>query len=180
MNDTLGKMVLHHIEQTPVTNPQTGELTEGEQLVITLKASGDEKEYQFQFPMSEEAMKRLPPDAQLTEWRNKGQMVIISSSTMRANPFEHKAKGEDGKPIKYPQPGKVFPVGNKTIEIGTVLSFSAYAIREATDADRTRAEEANGMYNERRNEARQRGIVAKQDKAKKRTADAIAKAKQKK
>jgi hypothetical protein len=179
MNEQIGKIVLHYNEQTPITDPKTGKLVQGEQLVITLKSLGDEKEYSHQFPLTEEAMKRLPGAQQLTEWRNKGQLVVISASSVRATPFEHKVKDDEGKPMKYPQPGKVFQVGNKSIEIGTVLSFSSYAIREATDADRTRAEEANGMYNERRNEARQKSIGARQEKAKKRTAEAIAKAEKK-
>ncbi|MBA3826679.1 MAG: hypothetical protein H0X24_22620 [Ktedonobacterales bacterium] len=177
MIDQVLKIVVHYEEETPITDVKTGEVSEGHQLVIVGKSIGDEKEYTHNLPLDPSN----PSIDQLNEWRDKGQYVVVSASTVRANPFLHRDKDDAGNPMKYPQPGKVFKVaGNKTVEVGTVLSFSSYAIREATAEDRQRAEEANGRFNKRRQEARMASIDKKKQKSHERTQLKIQEAKAKK
>jgi len=176
MNEQIGKIVLHYEEETPVTDAATGDVNEGHQLVIILKAQGDEKEYTHQIPLGP----NNPPNTQLDEWRDKGQLVVISASSVRATAFAYREKDDDGNPMKYPQPGKIFKVANKTIEVGTVLSFSSYAIRAATEEDRKRSEEANGLYLARQQQSRMRSIQKRKDKAHARTQQRIQDSKTKK
>jgi hypothetical protein len=77
-------------------------------------------------------------------WRKAGSLLVFSSSTVRATSFQHHEKDEQGNPKKYPQPGRVYKVGNKTIEIGTLDIFQAYAIRQATAEEEQRANQAYG------------------------------------
>src|SRR5579863_6899835 len=131
MVEELGTIVIHYHEATPITDFTTGDTTEGEQLVVVLKAVGDEKEYTHQFPIGLD----LPATDQLDAWQKAGDLVVISASSVRANCFQYQEKDESGQPKKYPQPGKVFKMGGKGIEIGTLLSFQSYAIRAATAED---------------------------------------------
>ncbi len=176
MIEQIGKIVLAYSEATPILDPESGEMVEGQQLVVILKAKGDEKEYTHQFPITPD----LPGERDLDQWRRDGQVVVISASSVRASTFQHQEKDSDGNPIKYPQPGKLYKVGGKTIEIGTILSFQSFAIRPATDAEVKLADQANGRYNERVQQARLRSIATRQQKARLRTQKTIQERKQKK
>lgn len=176
MIEDFGKIAMHYHEATPIVDPATGEMTEGEQLVIILKAEGDEKEYTHQLPIDA----TLPSTDQLTQWQKGGVMVVLSAAGPVVNSFQHQEKDEAGNPKKYPMPGKVYKVANKTIEIGTMVTFRSYAIRAATAEDEQRAKEAYGRFMERQQLSRMRSIGKRQDKAKERTAKTIQERKQKK
>jgi hypothetical protein len=176
MVEQMGKIVIHYPEATPILDPATGETTEGQQLVVVLKAEGDDKEYTHQLPITQD----LPATAQLDQWQQNGDLVVISASSVRANTFQHQEKDETGQPKKYPQPGKVYKVAGKAIEIGTILSFQSYAIRQATAEDADRAKVAHGRYMQRQQQARMRSIQGRQEKAKARTQKTIAERKQQK
>jgi hypothetical protein len=165
MNETFGQIVLKYKEAAAIPDPTNpGELTEGEQLVVVCKAIGDEREYSFQLPISPD----LPAERDIDQWQKDGALVVISSSSVRAIPFQHVEKDEQGNVKRYPQPGKVFKVGNKNVEIGTLLSFQAYAIRLADTDDEQRAKVAHGRYLARQQETRMRSIEGRQAKAKER------------
>src|SRR6185437_7908371 len=101
-------------------------------------AEGDVKEYTHQLPLPGD----LPPMKDLEQWQKDGSLVVISASSVRANTFQHQDKDEAGNPKKYPQPGKQYKLGGKVMEIGTILSFQSYAIRQATAEEEKRAKEA--------------------------------------
>lgn len=146
------------------TNP--GEMVEGEQQVIVGKSVADEKEYTHQLPITPD----LPGEQQLNQWQTDGALVVISASSVRAMSFQHQEKDEEGNPKKYPTPGKVYKAGNKTLEIGTMVTFQSYGIRLADADDEARAKEAHGRFLKRQQESRMRSIADRQTKAKERTA----------
>jgi hypothetical protein len=176
MIEQFGKIAMHYTEATPIVDPATGDMSAGEQLVIILKAEGDEKEYTHQLAISPD----LPGTHQLTDWQKSAAMVVLSAAGPVVNSFQHQEKDEDGNPKKYPMPGKVYKVANRTIEIGTMVTFRSYAIRVATAEDEQRAKEAYGRFMERQQLSRMRSIGKRQEKAKVRTAKTIQERKQKK
>jgi hypothetical protein len=175
MVEQMGEIVIHYVEATPVMDAATGDTTEGEQVVIVLKAQGDDREYSHQLPLSP----KLPSTQQLDEWRDKGVLVIITASSVRATSFQHQEKDEQGNPKKYPQPGKIYKVGGKSTEIGTLLSFQSFDIRAATAEEAARAKEAHGRYMQRQQQNRMRSIQGRQQKAKARTQQRIQDSKKK-
>ena len=170
MNEHFGHIVIFYPESAAIRDPQTGKYSEGEQMAVVLKAAGDEKEYSFQLPISAD----LPGEQQLDAWRKANQLVVVSASSVGSTSFEHMAKDEKGEPKKYPKPGKIYKVGNKTIEIGTLSTFTAYGVREATTDDEARAKIAQGRYLEQQQQNRMRSIEGRKQKAKARTAKRIA------
>lgn len=176
MQETFIRMIITYTEPAAIYDPKSGELIEGEQLVIVGKAMGDEKEYSFQLPITPD----LPDTGTLERWQKDGALVVIASSGVRATSFQHQEKDDQGNVKKYPTPGKVYKVGNKAIEVGAMVLFQSYAIRQATPEDEERAKKAYGRYLEQQQASRQRSIGTRQAKAKERAKTRIAEAKAKK
>ena len=161
MNETYGHIVIFYPEAAAIRDPKTGTYSKGQQLAVMIKAMGDEKEYSFQLPISAD----LPGEQQLEAWRKANQLIVVSASSVGSTSFEHMAKDENGEPKKYPKPGKLYKVANKTIEIGTMVTFQAYGVREATSEDEARAKVAQGRYAEQQQLNRMRSIEGRQVKA---------------
>ena len=139
-----------------------------EQLSVTLKASSDEKEYQFNLPIAE----KTPALKQLEEWQAQGQLVTIFASSVRALPFVHDtSKDEQGNPLKrYQRAGRKVAVGaNLTIEADAFVVFQGYDLRLAGSVDHAQeAQKAHGEFLKRQAEYRRRSIQARIEKAKER------------
>ncbi len=139
-----------------------------EQLSVTLKASSDEKEYQFNLPIAE----KTPALKQLEEWQAQGQLVTIFAASVRALPFVHDtSKDEQGNPLKrYQRAGRKVAVGaNLTIEADAFVVFQGYDLRLAGSVDHAQeAQKAHGEFLKRQAEYRRRSIQARIEKAKER------------
>jgi hypothetical protein len=135
-----------------------------EQLSVTLKSAADEKEYQFNLPITE----KTPALKQLEEWQAEGQLVTILASSVRALPFIHDtSKDAEGNPLKrYQRPGRKVAVGGNTIEADAFVVFQGYDIRLAGSVDH--AQEAHGEFLKRQAEYRRRSVQARIEKAKER------------
>jgi hypothetical protein len=138
-----------------------------EQLSVTLKSAADEKEYQFNLPISD----KTPALKQLEEWQAEGQLVTILASSVRALPFIHDtSKDAEGNPLKrYQRPGRKVAVGGNTIEADAFVVFQGYDIRLAGSVDHAQeAQKAHGEYLKRQAEYRRRSVQARIEKAKER------------
>ena len=139
-----------------------------EQLSVTLKSASDEKEYQFNLPITE----KTPALKQLEEWQAEGQLVTILASSVRALPFIHDtSKDAEGNPLKrYQRPGRKVSVGgNLTIEADAFIVFQGYDIRLAGSVDHAQeAQKAHGEFLKRQAEYRRRSVQARIEKAKER------------
>jgi hypothetical protein len=140
----------------------------GEQFNITLKSASDEKEYQFNLPVTE----KTPGLKQLEEWQAAGELVTILASTVRALPFIHdNSKDTDGNPLKrYQRPGRKVAVGaNLVVEADAFVVFQGYDIRLAGSVDHAQeAQAAHGEFLKRQAEYRRRSIQGQIEKAKER------------
>jgi hypothetical protein len=139
-----------------------------EQLNVTLKSASDEKEYQFNLPITE----RTPSLKQLEEWQAAGELVTILASTVRALPFIHdNSKDAEGNPLKrYQRPGRKVTVGtNVVVEADAFVVFQGYDIRLAGSVDLGQeAQAAHGEFLKRQAEYRRRSIQGQIQKAKER------------
>jgi hypothetical protein len=153
----------------PDANAPDG-LREEEQLSVTIKASSDEKEYQFNLPITD----KTPGLKQLEEWQAAGELVTILASTVRALPFIHDdSKDAECNPLKrYQRPGRKVAVGaNLIVEADAFIVFQGYDIRLAGNVDHAQeAQKAHGEFLKRQAEYRRRSIQGRIDKAKERIA----------
>jgi hypothetical protein len=152
---------------TPDTTAPKGLRVE-DQFSVTLKSASDEKEYQFNLPITE----KTPSLKQLEEWQAAGQLVTVFASTVRALPFIHdNSKDAEGNPLKrYQRPGRKVAVGdNLTIEADAFVVFQGYDIRVAGSVDLAQeAQAAHGEFLRRQAEYRRRSIQGRIEKAKER------------
>jgi hypothetical protein len=138
---------------------------EDQQLSITLKAAADEKEYQFNLPITD----KTPATKQLDEWQAEAKLVTVYSSSVRALSFLHdNTKDEHGNPLKkYQRAGRKVQVGDVTVETDAFVVFAAYDIRLAGTAElEAEAQKAHGDYLRKQAEYRKRSVQARIEKAK--------------
>jgi hypothetical protein len=140
-----------------------------EQLSVTLKSSSDEKEYQFNLPISE----KTPSLQLLEEWQAEGKLVTAFASSVRALPFIHDTSKDDaGNPIKkYQRPGRKVTVDQVTVEADAFVVFQGYDIRLADTVNLAEeATKAHGDFLKRQAEYRKRSVAGRVEKAKERIA----------
>ncbi len=139
-----------------------------EQISLTLKAAADDREYQFNLPISEKAVGLT----QLEGWQNEGKQVTVFASSLRALPFIHDtSKDEQGNPLKkYQRAGRKVKVGGDlTIETDAFVILQAYDVRLAGSFDQAKeAEQAHTSYLRQQAEFRKRSVQARIEKAKER------------
>jgi hypothetical protein len=142
-----------------------------EQISLTLKAAADDREYQYNLPITEKAVGLQ----QLEAWANERTLVTVFASSLRALPFVHDtAKDEQGNPIKkYQRAGrKVKVAGDLTIETDAFVIFSAYDVRPAGQVDTSKeAQAAAASYARQQAEFRKRSVQARIEKARQRVAE---------
>jgi hypothetical protein len=139
-----------------------------EQISLSLRSSSDDREYQFNLPITEQA----PALGQLEQWQAEGKVVTVLASGLRALPFIHDtSKDQNGNPLKrYQRPGRKVTVGsNVTIEADAFIVFQAYDVRLAGSVDLDQeAQKAHGDYLKRQAEYRKRTVQARIEKARER------------
>jgi len=139
-----------------------------EQISLTLKSSSDDREYQFNLPITDKTIAL----GQLEQWQTDGKLVTVLASGLRALPFVHDtSKNADGTPVKrYQRPGrKVTVASNLTIEADAFVVFQAYDVRPAGALDHEQeAQKAHGDYLKRQAEYRKRSVQARIEKARER------------
>jgi hypothetical protein len=142
-----------------------GGLVIEDQIALTIKASSDEKEYQFNLPITD----HTPAMSLLEEWQEQGKLVTVFISTLRAVPFVHDtSKDKDGNPVKkYLRAGKKVAVGKVIVETDAFVVQQAYDVRLAGSVDLdTEAQKAHGDYLKRQAEYKKRSVQARIEKAK--------------
>jgi hypothetical protein len=169
MHSTTGNLAVVFIAPVGLLDPSAEDgVRVDEQLSITLKSISDEKEYQFNLPITE----KTPSLKQLEEWQAAGEMVTILASTVRALPFIHdNSKDSEGNPLKrYQRPGRKVTVGaNLVVEADAFVVFQGYDIRLAGSVDLAQeAQAAHGEFLKRQAEYRRRSIQGQIEKAKER------------
>jgi hypothetical protein len=171
MHSTTGYMAMVFIAPVGLLDPSAeGGVRVDEQLSITLKSASDEKEYQFNLPVTD----KTPGLKQLEEWQAAGELVTILASTVRALPFIHDdSKDAEGNPLKrYQRPGRKVAVGtNLVVEADAFVVFQGYDIRLAGSVDHGQeAQKAHGEFLKRQAEYRRRSIQGRIEKANERIA----------
>jgi hypothetical protein len=169
MFTTTGHLAIVYAAPVAIRDTTTPDgLRVDDQLSVTLKSASDEKEYQFNLPITE----KTPALKQLEEWQAAGQLVTIFASAVRALPFIHDtSKDAEGNPLKrYQRPGRKVTVGsNLTIEADAFVVFQGYDIRPAGSVDHDKeAQAAHGEFLKRQAEYRQRSIQGRIEKARER------------
>ena len=176
---TVGDLVVFYAAPQWVDNPSDpngGQLTD--YVYATIKASGDDKEYQFSWP----ADKGAPGLQQLEQWQGQAQKVMVLWSGVRAMPFymDPAAKNDDGSAKRYPTPGKKLQIGKVSAEIGTMLTFAAFDLQPAGSLDVAEmATKAHAAYLKQQAESRKRSTGKRIEQAKKRAEQRQAEAKAK-
>ena len=133
-----------------------------DQMNITLRASGDEKDHQFTIPAD-----KGPTEEQIQQWQRSGTRVTILWSSVRSNVFaiDPNAKDEEGKP-KFRQAGKKLTLGKVAMEVGSMMTFQGYEVLPAGTLDlEANATRAHGDFLAQRAEYSKRTIVRKRQKA---------------
>jgi hypothetical protein len=169
MFSATGNMAIFYIAPVGLRDPSAElGIRVDEQLSVTLKSASDEKEYQFNLPITE----KTPSLKQLEEWQAAGELVTILASTFRALPFIHdNSKDAEGNPLKrYQRPGRKVTVGtNLVVEADAFVVFQGYDIRLAGSVDLGQeAHAAHGEFLKRQAEYRRRSIEGQIEKAKER------------
>ena len=140
-----------------------------EQLSVTLKSAADEKEYQFNLPISD----KTPASSSSRSGRRRGSSS--PSSRPRSVPCPSSMT-----PARMPRaiPSSATSVlaarsavGGNTIEADAFVVFQGYDIRLAGSVDHAQeAQKAHGEYLKRQAEYRRRSVQARIEKAKERIA----------
>jgi hypothetical protein len=164
-----GYLAMCYIAPIGIPDPSAEDrLRVEDQLSVTLKSASDEREYQFNLPITD----KTPGLKQLEEWQAEGELVTILASTVRALPFIHDdSKDAEGNPLKrYQRPGRKVAVGaNLIVEADAFIVFQGYDIRLAGNVDHAQeAQKAHGEFLKRQAEYRRRSIQGRIDKAKER------------
>jgi hypothetical protein len=171
MFTTTGHLSVVFVQPVGIPDPSAPDgLRVEDQLSVTIKASADEKEYQFNIPIGD----KTPSLQQLEEWQAEGKLVTAFASSVRALPFIHDtSKDEAGNPVKkYQRPGrKVTVTANLTVEADAFVVFQGYDLRLAETANLgEEATKAHGEFLKRQAEYRKRSVASRIEKAKERIA----------
>ena len=170
MFTTTGHLSVVFVQPVGIPDPAAPDgLRVEDQLSVTLKASADEKEYQFNLAIGD----KTPSLQQLEEWQAEGKLVTAFASSVRALPFIHDTSKDDaGNPVKkYQRPGRKVQVGDQQIEADAFVVFAGYDLRLAETANLgEEATKAHGEFLKRQAEYRKRSVASRIEKAKERIA----------
>ena len=151
-----------------------------QQISLTLKLASDDKEYQFNLPVTEQTIGL----DQLEAWQAEGKLVTVLASGVRALPFVHDtSKDADGNPLKkYQRAGRKVSIGEGlTVETDAFVVFQAYDVKLAGQLDlAAEAQQAHVTNLRRQAEYRKRSVAVRIERAKelvqRKQAEAAAKA----
>lgn len=141
---------------------------EVDQLNLSIRAAGDEKEYQCIIPAE-----KGPTEAQCEDWQKQGIKVTVFYSTLRVNLFalDPNAKGPDGKPkVVSPMQAKItkaLTVGKNALTAGYMLTYQGYKVEAVGTVNLDdEAKFAHGAFLQSQAEWKKRSVAGKKQKAK--------------